>query len=77
MPYSPSFIPSYLNTTPGLGVSVLVCTVIAYTLAQMFGFGRRNEFPVEGRVSEMPRSLSLEGIATDPFLLDCPYHWWL
>lgn len=60
MPYSPSFIPSYLNTTPTLGVSVLVCTVIAYTLAKMFGFGRRNEFPVEGRVSGM--ILSLGGI---------------
>lgn len=65
MSYSPSFIPSYQLTTRTLGVSVLVCTVIAYTLAKMFRFGGRNEFPVEGRVSGMP--LFLEGIVVDRF----------
>lgn len=52
MPHIPLFIhPSHISP-PLLGISVLVCTVIAYTIAKMFGFQRKNEFPVEGRVSE-------------------------
>ncbi|KAJ5491214.1 3-ketodihydrosphingosine reductase tsc10 [Penicillium diatomitis] len=32
-----------------LGVSLLACVAIAYTITKMLGFGRKNEFPVEGR----------------------------
>ncbi|KAJ5553910.1 hypothetical protein N7513_003869 [Penicillium frequentans] len=49
MPQLPSFIHSFNISTPVLGISVLVCSVIAYTIAKMFGFNRKNEFPVEGR----------------------------
>lgn len=54
MPQLPSF--TFLSdiSFPTLGISVLVCTVIAYTIINMFGFGRKNEFPVEGRVSTTP-----------------------
>lgn len=54
MPQLPSFIHSSNISTPVLGISVLVCSVIAYTIAKMFGFNRKNEFPVEGRVSTIP-----------------------
>ncbi|CAI7604032.1 unnamed protein product [Penicillium discolor] len=41
---------SYNNTsTPILGASALLCTIILYTIAKMFGFGSRNEFNVEGQ----------------------------
>lgn len=51
MPQLPSLSSVYELSIPTLGISVFVCTVIAYTVAKMFGFGRKNEFPVEGRVS--------------------------
>jgi 3-dehydrosphinganine reductase len=41
----------YNTSTPILVVSALVCTIIAYSIAKMFGFGSRNEFKVEGQVS--------------------------
>lgn len=42
---------SYNNTsTPILGASALLCTIILYTIAKMFGFGSQNEFNVEGQV---------------------------
>ncbi|KAJ5575327.1 hypothetical protein N7450_009226 [Penicillium hetheringtonii] len=50
MPQLPSLSSVYELSIPTLGISVFVCTVIAYTVAKMFGFGRKNEFPVEGRV---------------------------
>lgn len=34
----------------GLAVSVLLCGVITYSLAGMFGLGAKNEFVVDGRV---------------------------
>ncbi|CAG8897119.1 unnamed protein product [Penicillium nalgiovense] len=41
---------SYNNTsTPVLGASTLICTIIVYTIAKMFGLGSRNEFDVEGQ----------------------------
>ncbi|CAI7644176.1 unnamed protein product [Penicillium palitans] len=41
---------SYSNTsTPILGASALLCTIILYTIAKMFGFGSQNEFNVEGQ----------------------------
>lgn len=67
MPHLHSFTSLHQLSTPTLGVSVLVCTVIAYTLAKMFGFGRKNEFPVEGRVSPVIQSLPRE-LDTDLFL---------
>ncbi|EPS25693.1 hypothetical protein PDE_00627 [Penicillium oxalicum 114-2] len=42
--------PSLFDTSPlFLGVSVLACVAITFTVTKMFGFGRKNEFPVEGR----------------------------
>lgn len=58
MPQLPSFIHSSHISTPLLGISVLVCSVIAYTIAKMFGFSRKNEFEVEGRVSIKPPLVS-------------------
>jgi 3-dehydrosphinganine reductase len=47
----PFLAPLYNTSTSVLGVSALICTVIAYTIAKMFGFGsRKNEFIVEGKV---------------------------
>ncbi|KAJ5588896.1 hypothetical protein N7537_011574, partial [Penicillium hordei] len=41
---------SYNNTsTPILGASALLCTIILYTIAKMFGFGSQNEFNVVGQ----------------------------
>lgn len=58
MPQLP-FISLSEISIPTLGISVLVCTVIAYTVINMFGFGRKNEFPVEGRVSSLSLSCDL------------------
>lgn len=59
MPHLPSFTLPYNISNPLLGVSILVCTAIAYTVAKMFGFTRKNEFPVEGRVCSTPNWLVL------------------
>src|SRR4051794_38460771 len=51
MPHLTFLAPLYNTSTSVLGVSALICTVIAYTIAKMFGFGSlKNEFIVEGKV---------------------------
>ncbi|CAG8426919.1 unnamed protein product [Penicillium salamii] len=39
----------YNTPLPILGLYTLVCTILAYSIAKMFGFGSRNEFIVEGQ----------------------------
>lgn len=57
-------LPLSLQTTlynmplPILGLYTLVCTILAYSIAKMFGFGSRNEFTVEGQVGK--KSLHFE-----------------
>lgn len=43
----------------------------------MFGFGRKNEFPVEGRVSDTANPLLLMQVSVANGPPDCPRHWWL
>ncbi|KAJ6145416.1 hypothetical protein N7470_009311 [Penicillium chermesinum] len=51
MTHSHSFIPTTHLSTPVLGISILACTIIAYSIVKMFGLNRENEFPVEGRTA--------------------------
>jgi len=51
IPQSLSLDSLYNTPTPILGISALVCTIIAYSIAKMFGLGSRNEFNVDGQVS--------------------------
>jgi 3-dehydrosphinganine reductase len=51
MPQSLSLESLYNTSTPILAISALVCTIIAYSIAKMFGLGSRNEFNVEGQVN--------------------------
>jgi hypothetical protein len=75
MPQLPSFISLSDISIPTLGISVLVCTVIAYTVINMLGFGRKNEFPVEGRVSSA--SFLLRNFVSDLDQLGYRHHRWL
>ena len=50
IPQSLFLDPLHNNSYPVSGVYALVCTIIAYSIAKMFGFGSRNEFIVEGKV---------------------------
>jgi 3-dehydrosphinganine reductase len=50
IPQSLSLESIYNTSLPVLGISALVCTIITYSIAKMFGFGSRNEFIVEGQV---------------------------
>ncbi|KAJ5135686.1 uncharacterized protein N7515_004964 [Penicillium bovifimosum] len=50
MPQLSSFQALDNYSTPVLGASALFCTIIAYTIAKMFGYGsRKNEFEVDGK----------------------------
>jgi 3-dehydrosphinganine reductase len=51
-----SLEPLYNTSTPILVISALTCTIIAYSIAKMFGLGSRNEFNVEGQVSAIMRN---------------------
>lgn len=53
LPHSLSLHPTFYQTPlPILGLYTLFGTIIAYSIAKMFGFGSRNEFAVEGQVGK-------------------------
>lgn len=66
MPYPPST----------LGISAVLCSILAYTIAKMFGFGR-NKFVVDGRV-RIHCSFYMGSFAKYfHHLTDRCCHWWL